>query len=56
MKILIYNGKGKGERIMNIGLDIYNVISSFDNALLKEYLKHDKQQRNIRIINKKASM
>lgn len=40
---------------MNIGLDIDNVISSFDNALLKEYLKHDKQLRNTGIINENAS-
>lgn len=40
---------------MNIGLDIDNVISSFDNALLKEYLKHDKKLRNTGIINENAS-
>ena len=40
---------------MIIGLDIDNVISSFDNALLKEYLKHDKQLRNTGIINENAS-
>lgn len=36
---------------MKIGIDIDNVISSFDNALLKEYLKHDKELRNTGIIN-----
>ena len=39
---------------MKIGIDIDNVISSFDNGLLKEYLKHDKQIRNKGIINKNA--
>lgn len=35
---------------MRIGIDIDNVISSFDNGLLKEYLKHDKKLRNSGII------
>lgn len=39
---------------MKIGIDIDNVISSFDNALLKEYLKHDKTLRNTGIINENA--
>lgn len=39
---------------MKIGIDIDNVISSFDNALLKEYLKHDKELRNTGIINENA--
>ena len=39
---------------MRIGIDIDNVISSFDNALLKEYLKHDKTLRNTGIINENA--
>lgn len=39
---------------MRIGIDIDNVISSFDNALLKEYLKHDKELRNTGIINENA--
>ena len=39
---------------MKIGIDIDNVISSFDNALLKEYLKHDKILRNTGIINENA--
>lgn len=39
---------------MKIGLDLDNVISSFDNALLKEYLKHDKKLRNNGIVNKNA--
>ena len=39
---------------MRIGIDIDNVISSFDNELLKEYLKHDKTLRNTGIINKNA--
>ncbi len=40
---------------MNIGLDIDNVIASFDNELLKEYLKHDKQLRGTGIINENAN-
>lgn len=39
---------------MRIGIDIDNVISSFDNELLKEYLKHDKTLRNTGIINENA--
>lgn len=39
---------------MRIGIDIDNVISSFDNSLLKEYLKHDKELRNTGIINENA--
>ena len=39
---------------MKIGIDIDNVISSFDNELLKEYLKHDKTLRNKGIINENA--
>ena len=36
---------------MNIGIDIDNCISNFDDTLLKEYLKHDKELRNTGIIN-----
>ena len=36
---------------MNIGIDIDNVISNFDEVLLEEYLKHDKELRNTGIIN-----
>lgn len=43
--------KMKGER-MKIGIDIDNVISNFNDELLKEYLKHDKELRNTGIINK----
>ncbi len=39
---------------MRIGIDIDNVISSFDNALLKEYLKHDITLRNKGIVNENA--
>lgn len=39
---------------MRIGIDIDNVISNFNEALLDEYLKHDKELRNTGIINKKA--
>lgn len=37
---------------MKIGIDIDNVISNFDDTLLNEYLKHDKELRNTGIINK----
>lgn len=36
---------------MKIGIDIDNVISNFNDELLKEYLKHDKELRNTGIIN-----
>ena len=36
---------------MKIGIDIDNCISNFDDTLLKEYLKHDKELRNTGIIN-----
>ena len=39
---------------MNIGLDIDNVITAFDNDILKEFLLEDKNKRNTGIINKKA--
>ena len=39
---------------MNIGLDIDNVISAFDNRILKEFIKEDKNKRNAGMINKKA--
>lgn len=39
---------------MRIGIDIDNVISNFDDTLLKEYLKHDKELRNTGIINENA--
>ena len=39
---------------MNIGIDIDNVISNFDEELLKEYIKHDKELRNTGIINSNA--
>lgn len=37
---------------MKIGIDIDNVIYNFNDELLKEYLKHDKELRNTGIINK----
>lgn len=40
---------------MNIGIDIDNVISNFDDVLLKEYLIHDKKLRGSGIINKEAN-
>ena len=39
---------------MRIGIDIDNVISNFNEELLKEYLKHDKELRNSGIVNKNA--
>ncbi len=36
---------------MKIGIDIDNCISNFDDTLLKEYLKHDKELRNTGIIS-----
>ncbi len=39
---------------MKIGIDIDNVISKFNEALLEEYIKHDKELRNTGIINPKA--
>ena len=41
---------------MNIGIDIDNVISNFDEVLLEEYLKHDKELRNTGIINEETYM
>lgn len=41
---------------MMIGIDIDNVISNFDEALLKEFLNHDKEIRNTGIINKNLYM
>ena len=37
---------------MNIGIDIDNVLSNFNEELLKEFMKHDKELRNSGIINK----
>lgn len=31
---------------MKIGIDIDNVISNFNEVLLNEYIKHDKELRN----------
>ena len=39
---------------MNIGLDIDNVITDFDDLILKEFLIEDKNKRNSGIINKNA--
>ena len=39
---------------MKIGIDIDNVIANFDDTLLKEYLKHDKELRSTGIINENA--
>lgn len=39
---------------MKIGIDIDNCISNFDDTLLKEYLKHDKELRNTGIINENS--
>ena len=40
---------------MNIGIDIGNVISDYDNCFIKECLQHDKTLRNSGIINKNAT-
>ena len=39
---------------MNIGIDIDNVISNFDEVLKKEFLIYDKKLRNTGIINPEA--
>lgn len=39
---------------MRIGIDIDNVISDFDNALLRAYLKHDKEIYGKGIVNPQA--
>jgi len=39
---------------MRIGIDIDNVISNFNEELLKEYIDHDKELRNTGIVNKNA--
>lgn len=39
---------------MRIGIDIDNVISNFNEALLNEYINHDKELRNTGIVNKDA--
>ena len=36
---------------MRIGIDIDNCISNFDDVLLEEYLKHDKELRNTEIVD-----
>ncbi len=38
---------------MKIGIDIDNVISNFNDCLLEEYKKHDKELRNNGIVNEK---
>lgn len=40
---------------MNIGIDIDNVLSNFNDELLKEFLKHDKEIRNSGIINEEIA-
>ena len=39
---------------MRIGIDIDNVISNFNEELLKQYINHDRELRNTGIINKNA--
>ena len=41
---------------MNIGIDIDNVISKFDEAVEEEFLKHDKELRNTGIIDPNKHM
>ncbi|MDP3443902.1 MAG: hypothetical protein Q8T08_13675 [Ignavibacteria bacterium] len=40
---------------MRIGLDIDNVITNFDEVVLAEFLKEDKNKRNTGIVNKNAT-
>ena len=40
---------------MNIGLDIDNVVTAFDSAILREFLKEDKNKRGSGIVNKKST-
>ena len=35
-----------------IGIDIDNVISNFNEVLLEEFKKHDKELRNSGVVNK----
>lgn len=39
---------------MRIGIDIDNVISDMAGTMLEEYLEHDKELRNVGIVNDKA--
>ena len=39
---------------MKIGIDIDNVISNFNDELLKEYIIHDKEINGNGIVNKNA--
>lgn len=39
---------------MNIGIDIDNVLSNFNEELLKEFMAHDKELRNLGIVNDDA--
>jgi len=39
---------------MKIAIDLDNVIANFDDVLLEEYIKHDKELRNTGIINENA--
>ena len=39
---------------MRIGIDVDNVLSNFNDELLKEFLNHDKELRNSGIVNKDA--
>lgn len=36
---------------MRIGIDIDNVLSNFNEVLLKDYINHDKELRNNGIVN-----
>ena len=40
---------------MNIGIDIDNVISDYDNCFIQECMQHDKTLRNNGIINKNSA-
>jgi len=47
----LLKNKGGNQDKMNIGLDLDNVISNFNDVLLEEYLKHDKEVNNSGIVN-----
>ncbi len=42
------------KNIVIIGIDIDNCISNFDDVLLEEYIKHDKELRNTGIVDENS--
>ena len=51
IKYVLYDRMISGD-IVRIGVDIDNVLSNFNEVLLKDYIKHDKELRNKGIVNK----